>query len=188
MTTAAQRATLATWARARLRQELGGPPARPPEGAWAEAPGATFVSLHWPDGELQGCIGTLEARRPIVVDVAANALAAGLDDPRGLRLELPDVERLEVEVSVLSPLARVPVTSEAEALRAIRPGVDGLVLKHRGQRGTLLPTVWAQLPEPAAFLAMLRRKAGLPADYWSPDLELWRYTTEVATDPPRGPR
>ena len=186
--TAAQRAELARWARARLRQELGGPTATPPEGAWTEAPGATFVSLHWPHGELQGCIGTLEPRRPIVVDVAANALAAGLDDPRGMRLALPDVDHLAIEVSVLSPLTRIPVTTEAEALRAIRPGVDGLLLKHRGQRGTLLPSVWAQLPEPAAFLAMLRRKAGLPADYWSPDLELWRYTTEVATDPAPGAR
>lgn len=185
---AAHRAELARWARARLRQELGGPTATPPAGAWTEAPGATFVSLHWPHGELQGCIGTLEARRPIVVDVAANALAAGLDDPRGARLELADVDHLEIEVSVLSPLTRVPVASEAEARQAIRPGVDGLLLKHRGQRGTLLPTVWSQLPEPAAFLAMLRRKAGLPADFWSPDLELWRYTTEVATDPPRGAR
>lgn len=186
--TAAHGAQLARWARARLRQELGGPAAAPPDGPWTEAPGATFVSLHWPHGELQGCIGTLEPRRPIVVDVAANALAAGLDDPRGMRLELADVDHLDVEVSVLSPLTRVPVATEAEALRAIRPGVDGLLLKHRGQRGTLLPSVWAQLPEPAAFLAMLRRKAGLPPDYWSADLELWRYTTEVATDPAPGAR
>ncbi len=185
MTTAAQRAALASWARARLRQELGGPRAHPPEGAWTEVPGATFVSLHWPHGELQGCIGTLEPRRPIVVDVGANAVAAGLDDPRGTRLTIDDVDDLAIEVSVLSPMTRIAVTTEAEALRAIRPGVDGLLLKHRGQRGTLLPSVWAQLPEPAAFLAMLRRKAGLPADAWSPSFELWRYTTEVATDAPR---
>lgn len=183
--TAAHGQVLAAWARARIAQELGGPRAEPPDAAWLEHPAATFVSLHWPDGELQGCIGTLEPRRPLVVDVAANALAAAFDDPRGRRFELDDLDALEVEVSILSPLERMAVSTEADALRLVRPGKDGLLLKHRGQRGTLLPSVWAQLPEPKAFLAMLRRKAGLPADYWSDDLELWRYTTEVATDRPR---
>ncbi|MBK9030611.1 MAG: AmmeMemoRadiSam system protein A [Myxococcales bacterium] len=176
---------LARWARARLREELGGPHASPPVGAWAEQPAATFVSLHWPDGDLQGCIGSLTPRRPIVVDVAANAVAAGIDDPRGRRLGLADVDALELELSILSPLERIAVTTEAEAVRAIRPGVDGLVLGYHGQRGTLLPAVWDDLPEPAAFLAMLRRKAGLAPDFWSPEVELWRYTAARFVDPPR---
>jgi AMMECR1 domain-containing protein len=69
----------------------------------------------------------------------------------------------------------VPARNEAEALAAMRPGVDGLVISWRGQRGTLLPQVWQQLPAPAAFLAALKHKAGLRADFWAPDVQLQRF-------------
>jgi AMMECR1 domain-containing protein len=60
----------------------------------------------------------------------------------------------------------------------LRPGVDGLVLHDGNARATFLPAVWESLPQPAAFLEQLKQKAGLPADYWSDTLEVWRYTTE----------
>jgi hypothetical protein len=174
---------LARWARAHLRHALGGPAAAPPTGAWTRTPAATFVSLHWRDGSLQGCIGSLAAHRTVVDDVAANAVAAGTDDPRGRTLTPDDVDDLEVEVSILSPLEPITVTSEAEALAAIRPGVDGLLLTYRGQRGTLLPAVWDDLPDAGDFLAMLRRKAGLAPDFWHPAIALSRYTAERFVDP-----
>src|SRR5439155_10261861 len=99
--------TLVRWARARLRQELGGPRATPPDAAWCEDRGATFVTLRWRDETLQGCVGHLEPDRPIAVDVAHNAIAAGLHDRRGAPLALDGVDDLDVELSILSPLERI---------------------------------------------------------------------------------
>ena len=66
----------------------------------------------------------------------------------------------------------------------LRPGVDGLVLEERGQRGTFLPSVWESLPSPRQFLAQLKVKAGLPADYWSDSIKVERYTVEDIKSPP----
>lgn len=181
-------AELLRWARECLRDALGGPTASPPTAAWTREPGATFVSLHWPDGELQGCIGSLEAHQSLADDVARNAVAAGTRDPRGRWLELDDVDELDIEVSILSPLELLAFGSEAEAKALVRPGIDGLLLEARGRRGTLLPVVWESLPEVDEFFDALKRKAGLPADYWSDDVRLWRYTVELHRDRARGVR
>ncbi|HET9595340.1 MAG TPA: AmmeMemoRadiSam system protein A [Anaeromyxobacteraceae bacterium] len=174
---------LVRWARARLREALGGPRAARPEGDWGEARTATFVTLRRPGGSLQGCIGSLQAVRGLVDDVAHNAVAAGLDDPRGTPLRLADVDGLQVEVSVLSPLAPVEFAGgEAGARAALRPGTDGVVLGWRGRRATLLPIMWEQLPEAGAFLAALKTKAGLPRDFWSDEVALWRYGAERFAD------
>lgn len=173
---------LLRYARARLRQELGGPRAQRPAGAWAEARGATFVTLRWrQDGELQGCIGSLEPRRALADDVAHNVLAAALADPRGAPLALPDVDALEIEISLLSALEPLACSDEASALAALRPGEDGLVLACGAQRATLLPAMWEQLDTPAEFLSALRRKAGC-APGWREGDRLWRYTTERYRD------
>jgi AmmeMemoRadiSam system protein A len=177
--------SLARFARECLRATLGGPAVAAPTDARATEPAATFVSLHWPDGRLQGCIGSIEPRRPLAEDVAANALAAAFEDPRAARLAPDDVDRLDVEVSILSPLERVPCGSEAEARTALRPFADGVVLRWRDRRATFLPQVWRHLPDPEAFLAELKLKAGLPADYWDAGVELFRYRVDVDRDPPR---
>jgi AMMECR1 domain-containing protein len=72
--------------------------------------------------------------------------------------------------------------SEADLIEQLRPGVDGLILSRGGQRGTFLPSVWEELPDPYIFLSQLRHKAGLPLDYWSADLQAERYTTESFGD------
>ncbi len=182
-----QGATLLAWARARLRQELGGAIAVRPRGDWCDRPGAAFVTLRWADGgDLQGCIGSLEARRALVDDVGHNAVAAGTLDARGEDLSLADVAELDVELSILSPLERVDVQSEDEALAAMRPGEDGIVLEMAGRRATFLPAMWPRLPTPRIFLAALREKAGLPADAWTDDARMWRYTVDKYTDPAPG--
>jgi len=63
-------------------------------------------------------------------------------------------------------------------LKQVRPGVDGLILEFRHYRATFLPAVWESLPDPYVFLAQLKHKAGLPLDFWSPELRVERYTTE----------
>ena len=79
-------------------------------------------------------------------------------------------------MSLLSPLSRLPVKTRAEAISALRPGLDGVVLRYHGRRGTFLPQVWEELPEPHEFWRQLLRKAGLPTDLDSPELEVYRYT------------
>jgi AmmeMemoRadiSam system protein A len=139
-----------------------------------EAPGATFVTL-FKNGLLRGCIGTLEARRPLGVDVRANAIAAAFDDPRFPRLAADEFMDTSVEVSLLS--APEPMTADGEQalLAQLRPGVDGVVLEIAGRRATFLPQVWDTLREPTEFLAELKRKAGVPIDFWSEAVHISRY-------------
>ena len=149
------------------------------DAAWLDAPGASFVTLtsgRAPGGALRGCIGSLEARRPLREDVEANAVAAALHDPRFAPLTARELDDTVVEVSVLSAPTVLPAADEAELLARLRPGVDGVVLSACGRRATFLPQVWEQLPDPADFLARLRRKAGLPADYWGRDVVVETYT------------
>jgi len=140
-------------------------------------PGAAFVTLR-NNGALRGCIGHLEAIRPLVVDVADNAFAAAFRDPRFDPLEERELADLELDVSVLTPPEPLRFKDEDDLLSQLRPGVDGLILTDRGARGTFLPAVWDTLPEPHRFLDELKRKAGLPRDYWSDTLEVSRYRTE----------
>ncbi len=141
-------------------------------------PRATFVTLNR-RGELRGCIGSLEAYRPLVEDVAHNAYAAAFSDPRFPPLQKEELADLELHISVLSPTAPMHFSSEEDLLRQIRPGVDGLILEDGYHRGTFLPSVWESLPAPQDFLQHLKLKAGLPANYWSDSMRVLRYTTEV---------
>ncbi len=138
---------------------------------------ATFVTLN-KFGELRGCIGHLEAIQPLIADVAENAFNAAFRDPRFPPVTASEFGDLEVHISVLSPPEPMVFTSEADLLRQIRPGIDGLILEDGAYRGTFLPSVWEQLPDPAQFLAHLKMKAGLPPNYWSDTLKVSRYTTE----------
>lgn len=150
--------------------------ARPDETAdWLAAPGASFVTLTR-HGRLRGCIGSLTAHRPLAEDVRHNAHAAAFADGRFLPLAAPELDGLQIEVSVLSQSEPLAFHSEADALRQLRPGVDGLVLRWRDHRSTFLPQVWEELPDREDFLNHLKRKAGLPEDFWSDKLRLRRYT------------
>jgi AmmeMemoRadiSam system protein A len=138
---------------------------------------ATFITLEI-DDHLRGCIGTLEARSPLVQDVAEHAFAAAFEDPRFFPLRTEEFPRLDIHISVLSPPEPMEFSSEDELLAQLRPGVDGLILRLGQRRATFLPSVWDSLPDPYVFLAQLKQKAGLPLDFWSPELTAERYTTE----------
>jgi len=151
------------------------------EHAWLYADAATFVTLTM-HGVLRGCIGTLEAYRPLIEDVQANAAAAAFQDPRFPPLTADEFDLVRVEVSVLTSMQPLLVSGESEALATIRPGIDGVVLEFVSARamnkGTFLPQVWEQLPDPGQFMAHLKLKAGLPADFWHPDVRLFTYQVE----------
>jgi hypothetical protein len=167
---------LVAWARASIAHALGGPPATAPDEPWAREHRGTFVTLRWKDGDLQGCIGNLGGDRTLVDDVAANAIAAATRDPRSEPIALGDLPKLDVEVSVLTPLE--PVAS----VDAIERG-DGVVIAWSGHRATFLPIMWDTFPDKATFLAQLERKAGIPARVDPDELEVWRYTAERYEDP-----
>jgi AmmeMemoRadiSam system protein A len=138
---------------------------------------ASFVTLYR-SGALRGCIGHLEAELPLVADIAQNAFAAAFRDPRFAPLTEAEMQQLAIHISILSPSEPLLFDSEQDLLNKIRPGVDGLILKEGHHQGTFLPSVWASLPEKSRFLDQLKQKAGLPPDYWSETLQVFRYETE----------
>lgn len=138
---------------------------------------ASFVTLT-KNSQLRGCIGTLEAFQPLVKDVIDHAFAAAFQDPRFPSLQPQELDEIEIKISVLSPPEPMIVKMEVELLQQIRPDIDGLILQDDLYKATFLPSVWEQLPNPEDFIAYLKRKAGLRANYWSDTLQVWRYTTE----------
>lgn len=145
-------------------------------------PGACFVTLTRHD-KLRGCMGSLVPERALIEDVANSARNAAFHDPRFPPLGAAELDGLRIQISVLSEPVSLDAASE-EALRAqLRPGVDGVILIEGERRGTFLPSVWATLPTAQEFVGQLKRKAGLPADYWSESIRFERYTTESWSEP-----
>jgi len=137
---------------------------------------ASFVTLNI-NGQLRGCIGSLEAYRPLVEDIASNAYAAAFLDPRFYPLSAEELTNINIHIAILSEPEPMQFTSEEDLIKQLRPGVDGLILSDNGYKGTFLPAVWESLPEPTQFLSQLKLKAGLPEDYWADTITVYRYTT-----------
>ena len=162
-------------ARAAIARELGRTHSAAEDAPWLREHGACFVTLS--QGErLRGCIGTLKAHRALLHDVKANALAAAFRDPRFRPLTPEELDTTLVQVSVLSALQPLACVSERDALAQLKPGIDGVVFEYGYHHSTYLPQVWEDLPDPMEFLATLKQKAGLPPDFWDPDVKLARYT------------
>lgn len=140
--------------------------------------GAVFVTLEL-DGNLRGCIGSLEAYQPLAQDVTQNAYSAAFRDPRFAPVSAEEYLYVTKHISVLSKPEPLLFSSEEDLLHKIRPNVDGLILIDTGLRGTFLPAVWESLPNPHEFLRHLKMKAGLAPDYWSDTIKIERYTAEM---------
>ncbi|MFQ5355479.1 MAG: AmmeMemoRadiSam system protein A [Mariprofundaceae bacterium] len=149
----------------------------PVNAPWLSEKGACFVTLKI-NGDLRGCIGSIEAYRPLLQDVVANAVAAAFHDPRFPPLGPEEFDHLRIEVSVLGPLKPIQARDEGDFLGQLKPGIDGIIFEYGPHRATFLPQVWEQLPDPREFLAHLKLKAGLNADFWHPDVLLYRYKVE----------
>lgn len=167
--------TLLGLARASVANALqAGPEVPIPDAPWLKERRATFVTLTQ-DSKLRGCIGSLQPTRALGEDVVANAAAAALADRRFSPLGHDDLARVEMEVSLLSAPTAVLFGDERELFATLRPGVDGLILASADKRGTYLPQVWEQIPEPRQFIASLMQKAGIPADTRLTRCQVWRY-------------
>lgn len=139
--------------------------------------GACFVTIN-KNGALRGCIGTLLPYQSLVNDVAEHARAAAFSDPRFSPLTGDELADILISVSVLGRPSAINFSDEDDLVSQLRPSQDGLIFEDGGHRGTFLPSVWESLPESRQFLQQLKRKAGLPADYWSDSLKISRYTTQ----------
>jgi AmmeMemoRadiSam system protein B/AmmeMemoRadiSam system protein A len=138
---------------------------------------ATFVTLEI-GGVLRGCTGSILPARSLLVDVADNAWRSGFGDRRFPPLTAEELSQLSIHVSVLSTPRLIPAASENELLGALRPDTDGLIIRDGAHQALFLPSVWAQLPEPQAFLRQLKMKAGLAPHHWSPTFQAFRFVTE----------
>ena len=140
--------------------------------------GACFTTLMLGDN-LRGCIGSLEATKPLVFDVMDNALSAALEDPRFQPLSTEELPAIKIEVSVLTSPERLLIKTADELLDKLEPRRHGLIMKKGWARATFLPMVWEQLPEKEEFLSRLCMKAGLLPDEWREVKEIEFYTYEA---------
>ncbi len=147
--------------------------------SWLREWRASFITLKL-DEELRGCVGALEAQRPLAEDVAANARAAAFRDSRFKALSREEFARTEIEVSLLSAPRRLLFADQDDLIARLRPGIDGVVLEYgaedAGQRATFLPQVWEGLPDPGQFIARLKQKAGIPQSTGIDRCRVKRYT------------
>ena len=145
--------------------------------SWLLERAASFVSLY-KLGRLRGCVGSLDAVRPLIDDVRRNALAAAFEDSRFPPIRPVELREVRIEVTLLAARERIWWQTEREAIAQLRPGVDGLLLSYDSRRATFLPQVWESIDEPGAFLAALKEKAGLPAKFWHRSIVLERYAVQ----------
>jgi len=134
-----------------------------------------FVTL-FIDGDLNGCMGDIEGHRPLSKSIPELALCSAFKDNRFLPLLASQMERLTVELSVLSPLSPLKVIDEDALLRYLADHRYGVILSDAFHRSVYLPQVWEQLPEPGQFIRELKRKGGWSADYWSDDMRVELFT------------
>ena len=150
---------------------------KPIEEPWMAPLRATFVTLKM-NGVLRGCIGSINPVRSVLEDIWHNAQAAAFQDPRFPPLSENEIEKISIELSVLTEVQALSVATETELLQVIRPGVDGLIIEDGHRKATFLPSVWEQLPDAQQFLNQLRLKAGMPDGYWTETLQCSIYQAE----------
>lgn len=149
-----------------------------------------FVTINtYPEEDLRGCIGFPGPFFPLAKAVVKAAEEA-TEDPRFPKLSVEELDRIVVEVSVLTNPEQIPVRKPKELLKLVRLGVDGLIAARGAARGLLLPTVpidWGWDVE--EFLSQTCVKAGLMPDAWlEPETRMYRFQTEIFTEvEPRGP-
>lgn len=139
-----------------------------------QAKQGAFVTLHTQNGQLRGCIGLIEATKPLHQTIQEMAVAAAVQDPRFPPVTPQELSHLKIEISLLSPLKKVHQPEE------IQPGKHGLLIRQRPFSGLLLPQVateygWGR----EEFLTQTCLKAGLPPDTWKKDAEIYSFTAEV---------
>lgn len=168
------RASIAAYTKAAREPELDAARITPS----LQAQRSCFVTLQ-NAGSLRGCVGNLTPRGTLYAAVMDNARGAAFRDTRFAPVELDEIPKLDIEISVLSLPEQLLFGSPEELLGKLRPGEDGVVLNLGGRTVTFLPQVWRKFPEPSQFLTALARKAMLPHDAWrDPEATVMAYQVE----------
>ncbi|HIE25411.1 MAG TPA: AmmeMemoRadiSam system protein A [Anaerolineales bacterium] len=162
--------TLLKIARHTLEEKIRGDKHPPLNAASLRTPllqsdGASFVTFTI-NGQLRGCIGTLEPYQPLVDDVREHTLSAALNDYRFPQVSAEELDQIKIEISRLTAPTPLIYTDADDLIAKLRPNIDGVVLIDGHRRATFLPQVWKQLPKTEDFLNHLCQKMGAPADLW----------------------
>ncbi len=141
-------------------------------------PAGAFVTLNLENGELRGCIGSIQPVAPLYQAVSMSAINAAFRDPRFYPVEREELPRLHLEISVMGPVERV------RSLEEIMVGRDGLIVTRGHYAGLLLPQVATEYGwDRDTFLSHTCLKAGLPRDAWrTADTRIERFSAEVFGD------
>ncbi len=139
---------------------------------------ACFVTLEI-DGNLRGCIGSVLAHSPLMIDLIKNSYNAAFADPRFQPLTREEFEHVTITVSLLSHPMPIQFNSEENLLEQLRPNIDGVIIKDKNYQALYLPEVWEKIPDKKLFLQSLKQKAGMPKDYFSDTFEAFRFTSIV---------
>ena len=139
---------------------------------------ASFVTL-MENGILRGCIGSIAAHQPLVVDICQNARNAAFKDPRFTPVQANEFEKLHFSISLLTRPEKIEFKDEEDLLEKIVPDVDGLIIRDAGRQAVYLPEVWKQLPDKKDFLNSLKEKAGLTPEWFSDTFEAYRFRAEL---------
>ena len=139
--------------------------------------GAVFITIN-KDNKLRGCIGSLEAYRPLYKDIIANAKSSAFSDPRFSKLTLDEFKDIKIEVSLLSTPKVVEYKDILDLKSKITPKKDGVVLTFGKHRATYLPSVWDSFNSFDDFFGSLCQKASLKSNCLNqhPTIKLYQAT------------
>ncbi len=138
----------------------------------------TFVTLH-KDGNLRGCIGTLEPNESIIDGIKDNAINAAFKDPRFSPVKKNEINNIDLEISILTIPEKLDYFDTDDLLAKLKPFIHGVIIQNKHNKATFLPQVWDQLPDKKEFLSHICTKAGLPSNEWQKgELEVMTYQVQ----------
>ena len=138
--------------------------------------GACFVTLNI-NGRLRGCIGSIVAHQPLIIDLAQHAYDSAFRDNRFSPLTKEEYEKIDISISLLSPPTKMQFANEQDLLNKITPYEDGIIIRDGNHQAVYLPSVWEQIPNKVDFLNNLKIKAGLAPNHFSSTFEAFKYST-----------
>lgn len=141
---------------------------------------ATFVTLTL-NGNLRGCIGTLEARHSLFDDILTNARNAAFHDPRFYPLTYEEFQKVKIEISLLTKPFKIEYENISDLKNKIKPYIHGVILKKENKRATFLPQVWEQLPSFEDFFSHLCTKANIEENCLDLHPEIYLYEVNKIT-------
>nr|KXH74066.1 MAG: hypothetical protein AM324_06080 [Candidatus Thorarchaeota archaeon SMTZ1-83] len=151
-----------------------------------------FVTLNVVDGahtRLRGCIGRPYPTQPLIEATVDSAIDAAVNDPRFRPVSPEELDRIVVELSVLTPPSRLEYSGPDELLELVQVGRDGLIASRGMMRGLLLPQVAVEYGwDTKTFLEHTCNKAGFHKDLWrDPGTEFNAFQAEIFGETaPRG--